>query len=336
MSAPTESFVTRFGFLFPGQGSQHRGMGKRIAEISRAARDIFNKADDALGFSISRVCFEGTEEELEDTVNTQPAILTTSIAYMAYLRERATEAGRKLRPNMVAGHSLGQFSAAVAADAVSFTDALKLVLARGRIMTEWAKSRPGGLATVLGLHESIVRELCEKESPEGDVGVAVINSPGNTVVAGGLIKLQRVLDEARERGGKVIRLPISVPGHIPAMKEAADQLARKMENVQFRDPTEPIVSNISGRLLTTADDVKQELSDQICNAVHWARCMLEMVNRGVSDFIEVGPGQSLSKISKRISESANVLSAEDAEGNVIASYGAPEGTPSSPRPEATA
>ncbi len=327
MNQEGQPTASRLGLLFPGQGSQHRGMGKRVAELSQAARDIFNRADEILGFRISRVCFEGTDEELEATENTQPAILTTSMAYLAYLRERAAQMGRRLRPRLVAGHSLGQFSAAVAADSLSFSDALKLVLERGRIMAEWAKSRPGGLATVLGLHEHVVTEICERESPEGDVGVAVINSPGHTVVAGEMTKLQRVLEQARQRGAKIIRLPISVPGHIPAMKDAADRLARKMDEIQFRDPSEPIVSNISGRLLTTAEDVKQELGDQICNAVHWARCMLEMMSRGVSDFIEVGPGQALSKISRRISERANVLSAEEADAEALAALALPLDAP---------
>lgn len=327
MNKEGQSAAGRLGLLFPGQGSQHRGMGKRIAELSQAARDVFNRADEILGFRISRVCFEGSDEELEATENTQPAILTTSIAYLAYLRERAAQMGRRLRPRLVAGHSLGQFSAAVAAESLSFADALKLVLERGRIMAEWAKSRPGGLATVLGLHEQELTDLCKRESPEGDVGVAIINSPGHTVVAGELTKLQRVLEQARQRGAKIIRLPISVPGHIPAMKDAADLLARKMDEIQFRDPAEPIVSNISGRLLTTAEDVKQELGDQICSAVHWARCMLEMMSRGVSDFIEVGPGQALSKISRRISEQANVLSAEEADAETLARLALPMDTP---------
>lgn len=323
MNREGQTTAGRLGLLFPGQGSQHRGMGSRIAELSQAAREVFNRADEILGFRISRICFEGSDEELEATENTQPAILTTSIAHLAYLRERAAQMGRRLRPRLLAGHSLGQFSAAVAADSLSFADALKLVLERGRIMAEWARSRPGGLATVLGLHEQELTDLCARESPEGDVGVAVINSPGHTVVAGELTKLQRVLEQARQRGARIIRLPISVPGHIPAMKDAADLLARKMDEIQFRDPAEPIVSNISGRLLTTAEDVKQELGDQICNAVHWARCMLEMMSRGVSDFIEVGPGQALSKISRRISENANVLSAEEADAETLATLALP-------------
>lgn len=327
MNQEGQTTASRLGLLFPGQGSQHRGMGKRIAELSQAAREIFNRADEILGFHISRVCFEGTDEELEATENTQPAILTTSMAYLAYLRERAAQMGRRLRPRLVAGHSLGQFSAAVAAESLSFSDALKLVLERGRIMAEWAKSRPGGLATVLGLHEQVLAEICERESPEGDVGVAVINSPGHTVVAGELNKLQRVLEHARQRGAKIIRLPISVPGHIPAMKDAADLLTRKMDEIRFRDPSEPIVSNISGRLLTTAEDVKQELGDQICNAVHWARCVLEMMSRGVSDFIEVGPGQALSKISRRISEQANVLPVEEADTETLAALALPLDAP---------
>ncbi len=298
--------------LFPGQGSQHAGMGKRIAEVSQAARQIFAQADEVVGFRISRICFEGSEEELADTVNTQPAIFTTSLAYLAYLRERLQETGRRLRPSFIAGHSLGQFSAAVAANTLDFSDGLRLVLERGRIMADWARTRPGGLATVLGLSDRAVRQVCREASPEGKVGVAVVNGPGQTVISGEAGALQRAMALARERGGRVLRLPISVPGHTPLMRDAARELSCFIQSLPFREPNPPLVSNISARLLTTAEEVREELSNQICAAVQWARCVLAMVNEGAGLFVEVGPGQALSKLVRRITGEAQVLGAEDA------------------------
>jgi len=287
-------------------------MGKRIAEISQAAREMFAQADEVLGFRLSRLCFEGSEMELEDTVNTQPAILATSIAYFAYLRERLSEMGQRLRPSLMAGHSLGQFSAAVAAGSLDFGDGLRLVLERGRIMAEWARERPGGLATVLGLNDRAVRQVCREASPEGKVGVAVLNGPGQTVISGEAGPLRRAMALARERGGRVLRLPISTPGHTPMMRDAARELSRFISSLSFRDPNPPLVSNISAKLLTTAEEVRGELSNQICAAVQWARCVLAMANQGTGSFVEVGPGQVLSKLVRRIRGDVEVFGTEDA------------------------
>jgi [acyl-carrier-protein] S-malonyltransferase len=298
--------------LFPGQGSQHSGMGKRLFETSGAAREVFSEADRVLGYPISRVCFDGSAEELEETVNTQPAILTTSLAHLAYLRERLQERGRALRPSFVAGHSLGQFTAAVASGSLDFSDGLRLVLERGRIMAEWARTRPGGLVTILGLNDKDVREICDDASSEGTIGVAVFNGPGQTVISGEAGPLQRAMALARERGGRVFRLPISVPGHTPLMRDAARELQRIIANIKFRDPNPPMVSNISARLLTTAEEVRDELAGQLTSAVQWARCVIEMQDRGANPFVEVGPGHALSKLIRRITGDATVLSADEA------------------------
>jgi [acyl-carrier-protein] S-malonyltransferase len=298
--------------LFPGQGSQHAGMGKRIAEISQAARRVFDHADEVLGFRISELCYEASDEELGDTINTQPAILTTSLAYLADLKERLQEKGRQLKPSFVAGHSLGQFTAAVAAGALDFSDGLRLVLERGRIMADWARTRPGGLATILGMNEADVNDVCRDASPEGNVRAAVFNGPGQTVISGDAGPLQRAMQLARERGGRVLRLPISVPGHTPIMQDAARELSRFIAALPFRDPDPPVVSNISAKLLTRAEEVRQELSDQIVSAVQWARCVLTMANQGAGGFVEVGPGRALSTLARRITRDARVLSTEDA------------------------
>lgn len=301
-----------WALIFPGQGSQHIGMGKEIAETSPAARRVFDEADEVVGFALSQVCFEGSEEELEDTVNTQPAILATSLAYLASLRERAQELGRRLRPSMMAGHSLGQFSAAVAANSVDFSDGLRLVMERGRIMAEWARTRPGGLVSILGLSDGDVRGICREASPDGKVDVAVVNAPGHTVIAGETGPLQRAVAIARERGARALRLPISVPSHTPIMQDAAREMSRFISTLGFRDPETPVVSNISARLLTTAEDVRHELADQISSAVEWARCVVTMSDSGVDSFVEVGPGQTLSRIVRRIRGDARTLSADGA------------------------
>lgn len=301
----------KLAFLFPGQGSQHPGMGKRLHELSLAARRVFAQADDAVDFPLSRLCFEGPKEALDDTVNTQPAIVATSLAYLAYLRERLQELGRRLTPSLVAGHSLGQFSAAAASGALDFSEALRLVLERGRIMKAWALSRPGGLATLLGLDDSAAEEVCAEAASEGEVGVAARNAPGQTVIAGEVPALERAMALARQRGGRVIRLPISVPGHIPMMRGAAAELGSILSRAPFRDPEVPVVSNITALLLTRAEDVRQELSDQLCSAVQWARCLVTMANQGVAGFVEVGPGETLSRIARRVSAGIPVYTLEE-------------------------
>lgn len=305
--------------LFPGQGSQHEGMGKRIAQLSKAARQIFSDADDVLDTDISRLCFEGSDEELKDTVNTQPAMLTTSIAHLAYLRERLEEFGRRLWPSLVAGHSLGQYSAAVAADALDFSDGLRLVQERGRIMANWAKDRPGGLAAVLGLQNDDVEQICRESSTEGTVAIAVHNCPGQVVISGDTASLESAMSAARERGGRVRRLPISVPSHTPLMRDAARELARFSERLSFRNPSPPLVSNISAKLLTTAEEVREELSNQICAAVQWARCVIAMGNEGAGPFVEVGPGQALTNLLRRITGDAEGLATENASDDSLRS-----------------
>ena len=298
--------------IFPGQGSQQPGMGKRLADISQAARELFAQADEVLGVKVSDLCFEGTEEELADTINTQPAMLTTSLAHLASLRERLQEIGHRLAPGLIAGHSLGQYSAAVAANSLDFGDGLRLVQERGRIMADWANKHPGGLAAVLGLDEDVVRQICSDVSADGAVGVAVVNCPGQTVISGETAPLEEAMELARERGGKVRRLSISVPSHIPLMREAAKELSGFIDKLPFRDPDPPLVSNISSKLLTTAEEVQKELSDQISHTIEWARCVLGMVDHGSNPFIEVGPGRALTNLMKRIRGDIEVFTAETA------------------------
>ncbi len=314
-----------FAVLFPGQGVQRPGMAARLLDISRAARAVFEEADRALDFSLSRLCVDADAAELDDTENTQPALLATSVAYFEYLKERFGEAGGpgRLMPSAFAGHSLGQFSAAVASESVPLDDGLQLVSARGRIMKEWARLRPGGLATIHGLGEEEVRAICATVSDSEAVAIAVHNAPNQFVISGDLGPLERAMSIAREQGASVRRLPISVPGHTPVMREAADQLRQVIQVTRFGAPSAPLVSNIDGALLTTADEVMQELSDQICEAVEWVRCMGSMVNQGIQTFVEVGPGRSLSNIARRFSANLPFVNVEDARPDQLAGIGQP-------------
>jgi [acyl-carrier-protein] S-malonyltransferase len=224
-----------------------------------------------------------------------------------YLRERAAAFGKQIKPSFGSGHSFGQFSAAAAADAVTYSDALRLVRERGRIMTKWSKKRPGGMASVIGPSDVDVRTVCRQVSPDGDVGVAAINAPGQTVISGTLAALARAADLVRERGARVVHLPISVPGHFPKMAEAREELRNFIDQIEFRDPRFPIVSSLTGRALTTADDVRQELSDQMTGAINWMRAFLEMRKAGASTFFELGPGHVLANLARRVDRDAKVI-----------------------------
>jgi [acyl-carrier-protein] S-malonyltransferase len=282
-------------------------MGRRVAEASPRARAVFDEASEILGADITRIVMEGSEKQLSKTTTTQPAILAVSWAHLTYLRERAEAFGRQLKPSAGSGHSFGQFSAAAAADAISFADALELVRERGRIMTKWSKRRPGGMASVIGPTDDAVRDVLQEISPDGDVGVAAVNAPGQTVISGTLAALGRAVEAVRERGARVVQLPISVPGHFPKMSEAREELREKIDDTEFRDPKFPIVSSLTGKALTTAEEVRQELSDQMTGAINWMRAFLEMRKAGAQAFLEVGPGNVLSNISKRLDRDARMI-----------------------------
>lgn len=309
--------------LFPGQGSQRSGMAARLLQISRAARAVFEEADRELEFSLSRLCVEADISELSDTENTQPALLATSVAYFEHLRERLREAGSRVVPTLFAGHSLGQFSAAVAAESLPLSDGLRIVRERGRIMKEWAELRPGGLASIFGLTREEVQAICEEVSGAEQVNIAVHNAPNQFVISGDLAPLEKAMVLVRQRKAKAIKLPISVPGHTPVMRDAANEMERILQVTQFRDPTSPIVSNIHGGLLLSADDVRAELGGQICAAVEWVRCMGSMVNEGVGTFIEIGPGRALSNIAGRFGDNLRFLTVEEAQDHDLLSLGMP-------------
>jgi len=302
----------KIAFVFPGQGTQYVGMGKALYEASQAARRIFAQADETLGFALSRLCFEGPEDELHDTINAQPAILTVSIACLAALRERSGELGRKLSPVAVAGHSLGEYTALVAAGVLDFPDALRLVRERGRLMKESGEQQPGGMVAIVGLTAEQADAICVEARALGTIVRANTNSPDQLVLSGELAALDRATQLAREAGARaVVPLRITIASHSPLMQNAALKLAEILASIPLREPQVPIAANITGQLLTTAEEVRRELAEQLTGPVEWTRSVAQMVENGVNTFIEIGPGQVLSRLIKRISRDVQATSLDD-------------------------
>lgn len=311
MGLPVER--ANIAFVFPGQGSQYVGMGRALYEASQAARRIFHQADEVLGFPLSRLCFEGPAEELEDTINAQPAILTVSVACLAALRERWEAMGRVVAPVAMAGHSLGEFTALVAAGVIDFSDALRLVRERGRLMKESGEAQPGGMAAIVGLDQQTLEEICAEARSAGVIVLANANSPDQRVVSGERAAIEKAVQLARERGGKAVVLPITIASHSPLMQRAAAMFAEVLSTIQMRDPEVPIVANITGQILTTSEEIRRELHEHLLRPVEWTRSVGEMIERGVDTFLEIGPGQVLSRLIKRISRDVQVLSVGETE-----------------------
>ncbi|HVH65900.1 MAG TPA: ACP S-malonyltransferase [Candidatus Acidoferrum sp.] len=301
-------------FVFPGQGSQYVGMGKALYDASETARRVFRHADDVLGFALSKLCFEGPEQELNDTINAQPAILTVSVACLNALRERWHARGQVVSPRYVAGHSLGEFTALVAAEVIDFDAALALVRERGRLMKENGREKPGGMLAVLGLERDVVEAVVAESASAGVITLANANSPGQLVLSGESAALDRAAELARARGAaRVVRLPITIASHSPLMARAAAQFGEIVAHLPLRQPRIPIVANITGQILTSAEDVRKELADHILKPVQWTSSVVEMVTRGSAEFLEIGPGQVLSGLIRRISQEAHVVTLSDRE-----------------------
>jgi [acyl-carrier-protein] S-malonyltransferase len=323
----TERNAHKLAFVFPGQGSQYVGMGKALFEASGAARRVFQQADEILGFKLSTLCFEGPAEELEDTINAQPAILTVSLACLAALRERLEVLGQKWQPpRFVAGHSLGEYTALVAAGSLDFGDALRLVRERGRLMKEQGDHRPGGMAAVIGLDRQTLEAACSlaRQETHGVVSVANANSPEQFVISGDRLALDRAIELIRAAGARtVVPLRISIASHSPLMQQAAARLAEIIDRSPLRDPQVPVVTSIAGQVRTSADHIRAELSTQMVAPVEWVGSVREMAANGVDTFIEIGPGQVLSRLIKRISGDFRAISLNDA---VVALLGQREGS----------
>jgi [acyl-carrier-protein] S-malonyltransferase len=300
----------RTALLFPGQGSQQVGMGKDLAEKYPQARRVYDEADTILGYSLSGLCFDGPKETLDDTVNTQPALFVTSLATM-----RALEAEGSLpTPAMVAGHSLGELTALVAAGAMSFADGLRLVRERGRLMKLAGERSPGGMAAVLKADVSDVEEACRDAGEEtgNAVQIANYNAPGQLVISGDREALSRAIELLRERGAKrVIPLAVSIAAHSPLMGAVVKEFRAAVEATNFHMPSMPVVANISARPLRTVAEIRGELAGQLTWPVRWISSVQWMVDHGVGRFIEVGPKNVLSKLVQWIDGGVEAVSVGD-------------------------
>lgn len=302
----------KIAFLFPGQGSQAVGMGKGFYEVSAAVRALFAEASEALGLDLARLCFDGPEADLGLTANTQPAILTVSVAAAHVLAER------KVTPQLAAGHSLGEYSALVVGGALSFRDAVRVVRKRGAFMQEAVPLGTGAMAAILGLNLQTVEAICQevarpgRDGSPGVVSVANINSATQIVIAGHKAAVERAVALSAERGGsKSVFLPVSAPFHSPLMQPAAERLAEELERVAVSPPRFPVVRNVDAGLTTTAEEVIPFLIRQVASPVRWADCVRRMVSEGAAVFLEVGPGRVLTGLLKRIGDGVRGYAVED-------------------------
>ena len=300
--------------VFPGQGSQSVGMGKSLFDAFPEARAVFEEADSALGFSISKICFDGPEEELKRTANTQPAILTHSIAAWTVLRSRFPSMLGSVE--LAAGHSLGEYSAAVAAGAIAFADAARIVRERGRFMQEAVPEGVGAMAAVLGLSPGEVATGCVEAAAEtgGVVSPANFNSPEQTVIAGEAGAVARASEICKAKGARrALPLPVSAPFHCSLMEPAAGRLAPLLEALAITDPTLPIVTNVDARPALTADAVRSALLRQVASCVRWVETVELLAGAGVTRAFEIGPGSVLAGLVKRIDRRIEVVSLGTAE-----------------------
>ncbi len=293
-------------FVFPGQGSQFIGMGKSLAERYPTAKEIFAQADDWLGFSLSSQAWDGPEETLNDTINTQPALMVHSVAVLRVLQELIPE----FQPAYVAGHSMGELSALVASASLPFRDALSLVRRRGELMKRAGVISPGGMAAILGLDIPTLDEICSQASASGEVvQVANDNCPGQVVISGADAALERALPLAREaKARKVVRLAISIAAHSPLMNHAQEDFNQAVESAPIQDPVRPIIGNVSAKPMTNAAQIKADLRAQLTSRVRWTESIQYMLSQGVNTFVELGSGSVLAGLIRRIDREANTFS----------------------------
>ena len=305
--------MDRIAFVFPGQGSQSVGMGRTLVESSPAAAAVMAEADRALGEPISRLAFDGPAELLDLTVNAQPALVATSIAFLAALRERWAAAGIEApQPAYCAGHSMGQYSAFVAAGVISLGDAVRLVRERGRQMQSSGQGRTGAMAALIGLDDARLPELLAAGASHGSLTVANRNAPGQVVISGDKAAVEAAVAVSKDLGARRgILLPVSVAAHSSLMKEAAEGMTRVLAPIAFAEPATPLLANADARPLTTAAAARGELIEHLTRGVDWVAAVQRMTADGVTTFVEVGPGKVLTGLIKRIAPDATIFATDD-------------------------
>ena len=307
------SSETTIALLFPGQGSQSVGMGRAFYDAEPAARAVFQEADDALGFALSDIIFNGPEDTLKLTEHTQPAILTVSIAILRVLEPEL--AARDLSISFAAGHSLGEYSAHVAAHSFSFADAVRTVRARGQFMQSAVPAGQGAMAAILGLNLPDIEAACAGVTAEGTYGVvstANLNSPDQTVISGSVAAVTRAAELCKELGAKrTVMLPVSGPFHSPLMLPAQHQLVDQLDNVDFQLARFPVACNVDAQLLMQPDAIRDALIRQVTGAVRWVECINQLQLSNVTNYIEVGPGKVLSGLNRQIDRTLNTTNVED-------------------------
>ncbi|HEX4545395.1 MAG TPA: ACP S-malonyltransferase [Candidatus Acidoferrum sp.] len=296
----------KVAFVFPGQASQHPGMGKDLAGKYPAAKSVFDEADKALGFSISKICFEGTEEDLKLTANAQPAILSVSVAVYRVLAEKG------ITPDFVAGHSLGEYSALVAAGALKFSDAVQLVRKRGTYMQDAVPPGLGAMAAIMGLSPAVVADAC-KRAAEGEIcSSANLNSSEQTVISGHAGAVKRAVEIASQLGAKrAVVLAVSAPFHSALMMPAQQKLEKDLRNIQFSNLQVPLATNVDADTIETGDEARESLVRQVTAPVRWEESVRLLIDEGVNTFVEVGPGRVLSGLLRQIERSVAALNVED-------------------------